>query len=274
MEKLQALLAQWRTLVPQQVALGKLKTDPKFQPRDASLATFRDRGRLEEESRRHVEQLARALYGGAELEPLLVARIEGKLVVVDGHHRLMAYRRERRQSAPVRILETTEKQALLVSKLVNCGGAKLPMHAEQQRECAWQYLAYLTLRGCLPLPDGNSTRSLGAAFGVSHDTIHKMLRKLPKVDMEEYQASACDPGTGWPRWKYVKGNAWRDLYADVPQDIHEQHGDTKRAAQIAKLIEKDGMDAVLRAIHLLKHEALVEAAEELANVLGGTEGDY
>jgi ParB-like chromosome segregation protein Spo0J len=274
MENLESLLAHWRLQEPQRVSLGSLRTDPAFQPRDVTLAPFRDRGRLEAESARHVEQLTRALSGAGELEPLLAARIGGKLIVVDGHHRLAAHRRSGRSHVLARVLETTTESALFVSKLANCGGAKLLMHAEQQRECAWQYLARVTMRGRLPLAPGQSTRTLAALFGTSHDTISKMVQKLPKVDLGDYQTEAHDPGTAWPRWKYVKGNAWRDAFAEVSADARERHRDERRAGKLAALIDRDGMDAVLRSLRLLNQEALIEAAEKLAESSGDPTADY
>lgn len=273
LEKLESLLAEWRTIEPQQTTIGRIREVEAFQPRNTRLAPFRDRGRLESASEQHVADLASKLCDGRDLDPLLVANIRGTLYLIDGHHRLRAYRRERRRSVPVRIRDSTKAEAIMASKAVNCDGVKLPMHPEQQREAAWQYLAMRTDQGRRTLPEGESLRSIGRTFGTSKDTVAAMLRKLPKVNPGDYSEDARDPGTGWPQWKHVKGNAWRDAAAEVPADIRERHRDERRATQLAKLIERDGLDAFLRALRLLEVEAITTAADRLAEASTGC-GDY
>lgn len=273
MQKLEAMLAEWRALEPQEVSLGRLREAEAYQPRNVRLAPFRDRGRLESASEAHIADLAAKLASGHDLEPLLVARIGGELFLIDGHHRLRAYRREGRRSVPVRIRESTEAEALLASKAVNCDGVKLPMHAEQKREAAWQYLALQTSRGRYRLPDGESLRRIAATFGAGKSTLSRMLQRMPTVALGDYPADACDPGTGWPQWKHVKGNAWRDVAAEVPEDVRERHRDERRAAQLGKIIDRDGMEAFLRSLRLLEAEAITEAADRLAEA-SGEAADY
>ncbi|WP_313253351.1 ParB/RepB/Spo0J family partition protein [Stenotrophomonas acidaminiphila] len=274
MERLEALLTEWRTIEPQQVALSRIKEAEAYQPRNVRLAPFRDRGRLEEASEAHVADLASKLGDGRDLDPLLIADIDGILYLIDGHHRLKAYRRAGRQSAPVRIRGSTEAEALVASKAANCDGVKLPMHTEQRREAAWQYLAMLTMQGRQALPNGESLRSIGRTFGVGKDTAARMLRKLSGVNLGDYSADACDPGTGWPQWRHVKGNAWRDAAAEVPETIRERHRDERRAAKLAKMIEQDGLDAFLRSLRLLEGEAIAATADRLAEVMTAGDGDY
>jgi len=271
-ERLESLLAEWRAIEPQQATLGHIEQAEAYQPRNNRLAPYKDRGRLEDASEAHVADLASKLGDGRDLDPLLVARIDGTLYLIDGHHRMKAYRRAGRQSVPVRIRDSTLADALTASKAVNCDGVKLPMHAEQRREAAWQYLAMLTMQGRRDLPEGESQRGIGRTFGVGKDTIGAMLRKLPKVNPGDYSADACDPGTDWPQWRIVKGNAWRDAFADVPEDLRERHKDERRAAKLARLIDSDGLDAFLRSLRLLEVEAVTTAADRLAEA-GGSEGD-
>jgi hypothetical protein len=217
--------------------------------------------------------MAAKLGDGRDLDPLLVARIDGALFLIDGHHRMKAYRRAGRLSAPARISETSELDALMASKAVNCDGVKLPMHPEQQREAAWQYLAMQTKRGRRELPAGESLRSVGRLFGVGHDTIARMARRLPEVSPSDFTTDACDPGTGWPQWRHVKGNACRERFADVPNDAVESQRDERRAATLGKLIERDGLDAFLRSLRLLEVEAIDAAADRLAEA-SPSDADY
>lgn len=273
-ENPEALLTQWRAVDPQQMPCGRIKLDAMFQPRNARLTPFRDRGRLEEQGRAHVEDLAGKLEGGSQLEPVLVARIDGKLYLIDGHHRMQAYRRDGRDTIPARIRDSTRQEALIASKAANCDGVKLPMHAEQQREAAWQYLAIVTRQGRRELPEGLSTRSIARLFGTKKDTVWRMQRRLATVDPAGWSAAALDPGTGWPQWIHVKGNAIRDRFADAPEDVREQHRDERRAAMLAKMIDRDGLEPFLRSLRLLADEAVAAEANRLAEAMAGEDGDY
>lgn len=264
---------EWRAAPPQSITLGRIKQEVRFQPRNHRLAPFRDRGKLESASEQHVSALAAKVASGHTLDPLLVADIDGRLVLIDGHHRLMAYRREGVRNVPACIRKSTEGDALLMSKVVNCDGVKLPMHAEQKREAAWQYLATQTTQGRTALPAGESLRDIGATFGVGKDTVGRMLRKLPEVVPAHYGPDACDTGTGWPQWRQVKGNAWRDVAAEAPDDTRERHRDERRAAKLGKIIDRDGMAAFLRSLRLLEKEELDAAADRLAEA-GDAEADH
>jgi len=263
-EKLETLLKRWQAQDVCTVGIGKLRTDDALQPRDVRIAPFADRCRLQSESERHVARMAACLVD-TELEPMLVADVGGVLFVVDGHHRLKAHKRARERQARVRVLPMAWSDAVAASKLVNCGGAKLPLHAEQARECLWQFMAAATQHGMLS-PDV-SDRQLGRTFGTSRETVGAMRRRLSKVNPHDFNADALDPGTGWPRWKYVKGNAIRDRLDDVPQDARERVADERRAAKLAAMITKDGPDAFLRSIALLKNEAIAEAAAAMAEAM-------
>lgn len=275
MENPKTLLEAWRAIEPQQIRTGRIKTSPDYQPRNERIAPFRDRSRLQEQSRSHIEDLQDKLEGGNEMEPVLVADIDGKLWLIDGHHRLQAYKRTRRETIPARIRQSSPREALIASKAANCDGVKLPMHTEQRREAAWQYMAMVTHQGRFRLPKDMSSRALARIFSTSKDTIQRMRKKLEQVKTEDYSSQACDPGTGWPMWKYVKGNAFRDAFADVPEDIRERHRLERLAVKLAKLIDKEGKDSFLNALKMLEDEAVQEAAERLREALSGEpEEDY
>jgi hypothetical protein len=181
------------------------------------------------------------------LEPPLVARIDGVFYVVDGHHRLRAYRLARRVSVPVRIKETTWMHASLLSKLVNADGTKLPMHPEECREAAWQFLAQVTGRGRFTLREiGMSLREVAAMFNVSsQQTIANMMDKMVStkhaLDAASFDSSWCDAITGWPRWKDARSPGGLP-FDDVPIDVREAHRRARCRAAIAKLQEQYGRD--------------------------------
>jgi hypothetical protein len=274
LDHVRGLLAAWQGMPATELLIASLTTKPEFQPRAMCLVPYVDRGRIEKASEDHVRHLAGRL-AVEELEPLLVADLGLELVLIDGHHRLQAYKLECRSVLPARVVSCTREEALLVSKLVNLGGAKLPMHPEQFRECAWQFLSAHTSRG--KRPPAISNRRMAGLFGTSRETIGAMLLRLATVSVTDYGPEACDPGTGWPKWKYVKGNAIRDRFKDIPLEDRVRAADERRAVRIGKLIEQDGLAAFMRSLLLLELEELDEleaAAERLAQLAVDTEGDY
>jgi ParB-like chromosome segregation protein Spo0J len=199
-------LQRFQAAEVRQMPFASLKTDDAFQPREARMVPLKEHARVERRSEEHIGTMRLALEAAhsIELEPVLVAEVEGVLYVVDGHHRLKAYRRAQRETIPARVLPMTRTGAVLVSKLVNCAERALEMHPEQKRDAAWQYLAAVTHRGAVGLPEGESLRAIAGRFGIGKDTVRTMLRKLPDVNPRDWQGDALDSGTGWPRWKDIR----------------------------------------------------------------------
>jgi hypothetical protein len=214
----QRTLSDWLALPIAMAPLEGIETAEALQPRTRDVVSARDRYRLDDASELHIARLRDdlAVFPGKEVDPLLVAEVDGRRLLVDGHHRKEAYRRAGRRAVPVRLLALSVAEAVMVSKLVNCGGVKLPLHPEQAKEAAWQYLAHVTGRGRRPLPLGQSCRAIAGTFGVSKSTVCRMIETLPKVKLEEFGEDALDPGTSWPRWRHCRGNAWRDALGEFP----------------------------------------------------------
>lgn len=279
---IQRTLAAWQTLPITMVSLEGIETDEALQPRTRDVVAARDRYRLDEASELHIARLRDdlAAFPSKEVEPLLVAEVDGRQLLVDGHHRRDAYCQARRRVAPVRLLGLSMGEAVMVSKLVNCGGAKLPLHPEQAKEAAWQYLAHVTERGMRPLPTGQSRRGIAGTFGVSKSTVSRMIEMLPKVKLGDFGEEASDPGTGWPRWKYCKGNAWRDAFGDVPQDERLVHQAKRFGERFAAMVDKAPHPRVPRmAAQYLRAEGKDAAADLLEQLLdaedaGNPHDDY
>lgn len=259
-----AILEGWQALPVEAVTARGVLQDEMFQPRNPRLLKFRERPKAEEQSAEHVARMQAALVASkrTELDPILVARINGGLLfVVDGHHRLEASRKARRKTILARVLDTDQHTAAMVSKLVNLDARALPMHAEQAREMAWQYIAEVTAGGLLPLPPGESTRTLAGTFGISPDTAHRMVLKCPEVRPEEYSPEACDPATGWPRWKYVRSYAWKGLKEQLTEEQEMDLKTGKALKALVRLLDWYGDEAVGRAYKALAEETQSEALE-------------
>lgn len=212
-QTLERLRATEATRVP----LAELKTDEKLQPRVMRVVPYADKTRTESSSEDHIGMMLLVLRASAEeqLDPVLVAEIDGGLFVVDGHHRLQAYQRAKRETIPARVLPMKRPTAVMVSKLMNGTGRALVMHPQQRAEAAWQYLAHMTRGGAFGLPAGESLRTVSKRFGIaSHVTVRNMLEKLPTVNLADWTTEALDPGTGFPLWRYVRGPRaahWKDM---------------------------------------------------------------
>ena len=198
----------------------------------------RHRAAKDRESNDHVARLRLTLEasGKVELDPILLAEIDGKLHVVDGHHRTRAYKAAKRSAIPARVAAMTWGEAVIASKLANCENrATLAPHPEERREWAWQHLARVTQGG----NNGThriSVRKVAALFGIDKDTVARMLERMPTVDRTQYGPAACDAGTGFPLWRYVRshGAPWKP---DAPASDHDRA--TKRVEQFVKLTAED-----------------------------------
>ncbi|WEN14646.1 ParB N-terminal domain-containing protein [Rhodanobacter sp. AS-Z3] len=281
MEKIQGTLTGWLALPVTMILLEEIETDEALQPRTRDVVAARDRYRLDEASELHIARLRDdlAAFPGKEAEPLLVAEVGGRRLLVDGHHRREAYRLARRRVAPVRLLRMSMSEAVMVSKLVNCGGVKLPLHPEQAKEAAWQYLAHITGRGRRPLPPGQSRRGIAGTFGVSKSTVCRMIEALPKVKLGDFGDDALDPGTGWPRWRHCRGNAWRDVFDDISLDDRLRLKAEKLAERLAAMLDKAGPKVSRMAAEILLAERKDGAVELLEQYLSAEEatdpyGDY
>jgi len=267
-------LQRLQTAEVQHLSPKALRTDEALQPREARMVPFREQGKVERRSEEHVGTMRFVLEAASnnQLEPVLVADIEGGLYVVDGHHRLKAYRGAQRRAIPARVLPMSRRGAVLVSKLVNCAERALEMHAEQRRDAAWQYIAAMAHCGNdgqpAKLPTGESLRSIRGRFGVSKDTVTKMLRKLPNVKPTDFNPEALDPGTGFPRWRYVNegGAGWQDMKEKMTVEQLTQHEAERLAKKIGALLDKATPEAMTRALEMLAKEAklAVRNADTLA----------
>jgi ParB-like chromosome segregation protein Spo0J len=261
---IQQALERLKTAEVQQLPLITLQTDDAFQPRNGRMVPFREQTGVDSRSEAHIGTMRLVLEAAqsVELEPVLVAEIDGHLYVVDGHHRLQAYRRAQRDTVPVRVMPLDRQRAVLVSKLVNCEARALEMHAEQRRDAAWQYLAAVTRRGAERLPTGESLRAIAGRFGVSRDTIGRMVKQLPKVNPKEWNSEAHDPGTGFPRWRYVRESkgGWHGMKQETDVEQITQQEAEKLAKKIGALIDKANPEAVRRAVRMLGIEAVMEAS--------------
>lgn len=252
MEKMIRLLEEWNQQPVEYVTLGRIKMDAALQPRVERVVPLKDRSRYEALREEHLQRLRLVLDGGhsVELDPVLLADWGKGLFVVDGHHRVRAYRGESRPCIPARVMKVSKADAVLVSKLVNTQGVKLAMHREQSREACWQFLINASNRGEQLL----ANRKLASMFGINKDTVASMKRAMQRVNPAEYHPEFNDEWTGWPRWKDVRGNAWRGGIDAMSDDQRLQWQAEKIAKKLRGIVEGSDPAAVRLAIALIRQE--------------------
>lgn len=222
------------------VALAAIQVHPDLQPRSLELLKVRERARQEEQSEHHIRDMALLLVADptTELYPVHLADVGGVLYMVDGHHRLASYKRAKRETIPARVEAMTLRKAHTASKLANVQGAKLAMQIEQKRNALWHYLAAVTHGGTLSLPAGETQRKLAGQFGVSRDTLQRMLAKLPEVDPTTFDPKHLDGITGWPHWRWAKATVRNALWQAMTPEARTEWQAEKYIAALRKLWEK------------------------------------
>lgn len=99
-------------------------------------ALFQARG--EEEDEGHIESLKRAIKINGSLDPVTVIQAGKQTVIIDGHHRLEAYKRFGISTPiPVKYFDGSLLDAVLLSGQANSKD-KLPMTSGQRQDYAWR----------------------------------------------------------------------------------------------------------------------------------------
>tara|TARA_R100001129_G_scaffold135008_1_gene96486 strand:+ start:42630 stop:43406 length:777 start_codon:yes stop_codon:yes gene_type:complete len=150
--------------------VAQVRTMPEvFQPRMS--AVFE----------KHVSDLRTALRNAGELASILVMPIDDHAVVIDGHHRLEAYRMENRSTIPVEFFVGSVLDALLRSGSEN-SKVTLPLSLEQRGNFAWRLVQ---LRNAVDVPGWiYSRREISISAGISEGTVANMRRAVHKLGDE------------------------------------------------------------------------------------------
>lgn len=250
----------------QMLSLPQLSTHAVFQPRVERIVPIKDQARVKKGSSGQIDSLRLKLESSLQeqLDPIWAIEISGAgrdeipdgLYVVDGHHRLTAYGLAKRTTIPVCTCSTDFRTAVLVSKLVNCQDRALEMHPEQKREAAWQYVAALTQQGAVRFSDGHSLRTIAGRFGVSKNTVASMLQRLKDVDVGEYRSVALDPGTGYPRWRWVRehNSPWQHALAASDGEKKTRRKAEKLARTVVALRDGYTHEERMLAFEMLRAE--------------------
>lgn len=270
-------MADWRAVRPRPVAVDKLRTDPALQPRAMECVGFAQANAEERRSQDHIAVMAARLRDtSAAMEPVLAIRTDAGLYVLDGHHRLEAYRLAKRGTIAARILSADWATAVAASKLVNLGGEKMAMHQSQRADAAWQLLAQVTQHGQRNMPEGTSQRAIAGRFGIALGTVSGMVGRLRErsIDPEAFEPDHRDPGTGWPRWQYARQKNYGAEWSPPSQEEQVTRAAANVARVVAEAHEKYGIDALRRATCAMRDRGMDAAAvREWEEFLGEIDPD-
>ncbi|NOX41604.1 MAG: ParB N-terminal domain-containing protein [Alphaproteobacteria bacterium] len=157
--------------------------------------------RTDELTNYHVDALKDAIGRGNELDALDVWEDpkSGKLIVIDGHHRLAAYLKAgHKQKIAVLIHRCTQKQARLLA-LEGNAKTRLPMTPEERYEAAWT----------LDSEGGYSKAEITKYTGVGDGTVAAMRRA-----MKQFKDAGDEVPTSWYEAKMLM-KGWETFAGSV-----------------------------------------------------------
>jgi hypothetical protein len=195
-----------RHLLPREITL-----DPTFQ--------FRHMGN----NKAHVRGLAQTLRSTGSLDPISVwaeqddaGKATGRLVLLDGGHRLDAYSNAKghREGIPVRVLHGGLEEAMVAAIQAN-SRESLPLTKQEKMDAAWRLVR---------LPGKRLTvRTVASAAGVAPRSVDIMRKRWAAMEAAGREAS---------------GHWWRDRQDDPPEmEGRPEMTDEERQAAVAKLAE-------------------------------------
>lgn len=124
---------------------------------------------------RHVSDLVKVLSIHGTIDPITVWRCGNAVIVIDGHHRLEAYRRSNRKAAvPVTFFKGTVDDAIRLAETAN-GKLNLQVTYHERANYAWKLVVHADELGKLTKAQltGRTTISKGTI-----DTMRKVAREL------------------------------------------------------------------------------------------------
>ena len=199
---------------------------------------------------RHVDDLAGVLKCGNALDPLTLWRdpTSQRLVVVDGHHRVAAYKQAGWQKkVPVVVYSCSLEEARLLALQEN-GKTRLPLTNEERMDAAWSLV-------CLDCPS-YSKRTIVEHTGVSDGTVAKMRRT--RKELLGPQLDGVLPDHWWRALAMLKGTEDREYTEEDRQAMID--------AKAAQLDDKIG-----KALgHMASHQ--IEAACDVVAKRLGRQG--
>lgn len=228
--ELDELPSLWSQQKIEAIPVGDIETDREaFQPRHYWKTTNKAlQSRLE--LRKLGEGLDAALEAGGDTkdpiwlieEPIDQGESRGsRLVVVDGHQRLEAYKRQKRKTVPCQVYrgEKARQKGRMVSLLANTQGGKADLNLEERSDGAWKMISRLTGQGLRSLEKvGTSCREVSRLLGgrPARSTISRMVSKAFRLRQKIHKTHGKTIANDWP-WDYEEAKKM-----DLPEDAMQE----------------------------------------------------
>jgi ParB-like chromosome segregation protein Spo0J len=225
---------------PEILGLSQLKlAEQLFQPRDQSML-FAPRY-----SEHHVRHLAQIVRSGSLLEPVVVMSFGKRWFVIDGHHRLKAYRAaEFKHPIPVRVEHSRHRGRARVLGAIQASVAlnsrdKLQMMPQDKANAAWR-LVVISSDDSKPL----SKKKISELTGVSPRTVATM-RRVRNLLMRQPFATSESLATSYWRYAHIQAKAI-EQGREPEQSKWDEDAQIRRLAQnLSKAIPRRTETSVL-----------------------------
>ncbi|BEH13587.1 ParB N-terminal domain-containing protein [Marinobacter shengliensis] len=187
-DRVRALIAQTKSQTPITIPLSDIEQHRTFQKRAASTEANVQRNAIREKEVEVVKKLTADLSARPDhhAEPVTVCDVEGRLVLVDGHHRYSSYRAAQRDIVPARVIVCSESEAHLLATALNTYNATIPLGKEERSEMVWREV--VRLHDGKEWAAGLSARKLAGLMGMgSPKTVDRMVSARVELDGEADQ---------------------------------------------------------------------------------------
>lgn len=217
---------------------------------------FQPRG----EDERHISELVRVIKARGQVEAVTVIQVGDKAVLIDGHHRVVAYGLAKATSAiPVSYFEGTLEEAVLEAGRAN-SKAKLPMHNRDRQDYAWRLVVMGTY----------SKRQIMDAAAVSDGQVSVMRRVKKALGSGAYEVRSW-----WRAQRDAKGTASQDMTDDDRElwleELAQRYADGLSKAFGSKLPNNPEVAARALSIHFGRR--LQDLARAIREHVSEPEGD-
>lgn len=168
-----------------EISVSKIEVDPElFQPRFVGM----DSDGIQ--SKDHVFDLSKRLEREGSLDPILVLPVGDQAIVIDGHHRLEAYKKAKKSKIKALIFDGEPHTAKLESALEN-HKARLQMSGQEKTQTAWNFVRQGMISESPP-KWVYSENEIIKATNASDGTIKKM-----RTIFKEFQSKGMDVPDSW-----------------------------------------------------------------------------
>lgn len=183
--------------------------------------------RMSQVDEKHVSDLRGSLKTVGELTPVIVIALGKHPVIVDGHHRLEAYRMEQRDEIPVEFFRGTVQEAILLSGTAN-SKTIMPLNRFQRSNWAWKLVRMV-----------NPGDTCGYLFSKRQITVSSGASNGAVAAMRRAARALGENADDYPNWDAAR-TAWQNM---AEPETHKPYGEEELEEQ-AQLIA----DRIARSI--------------------------